>query len=245
MAQTTYENPGRPEMTMSDLRFTMPDDSERRVAVRHLLNAGYAGRDTQKVQQHVDELAALGVPAPARTPTLYPLPALLASQAPAVEVPHAHTSGEAEWALVVGDDTEDLMITAACDHTDRDLEAHGVAWSKQAGPDILGDRAWYLADVADELDRFALRAFVSHDPAETETQIQDGLLAELLPPSSWVERLEAASLLRPGTVLLSGTIPMLPGVDQFGDAWRVELVDPRGHASSLAYRVEPLPEPWQ
>jgi hypothetical protein len=51
-------------------------------------------------------------------------------------------------------------------------------------------------------------------------------------------------LLVPGTVLLSGTVPMLPGVDQFADRWRVELTDPAtGTAFCLAYRVERMPEP--
>jgi hypothetical protein len=48
----------------------------------------------------------------------------------------------------------------------------------------------------------------------------------------------------PGTVLLSGTVAMLPGVDQFADRWRVELADPRnGSTLELAYRVERMPEP--
>ena len=38
-------------------------------------------------------------------------------------------------------------------------------------------------------------------------------LAQLLPPSYWVDKLAEAGLLRPGTVLLSGTIPMIEGVN--------------------------------
>jgi apolipoprotein N-acyltransferase len=39
---------------------------------------------------------------------------------------------------------DDLLLMVACDHTDRDLEVHGVAWSKQSAPNILGDVAWSL-----------------------------------------------------------------------------------------------------
>lgn len=47
-----------------------------------------------------------------------------------------------------------------------------------------------------------------------------------------------------GTVLISGTIPMVHGVDQFADSWRVELGDPAtGETIELAYRVRRLPEP--
>ncbi|MHA6626439.1 DUF2848 domain-containing protein [Pseudonocardia sichuanensis] len=230
-------------MSVRSVRFTMPDGSRREVGVQYVLNAGFTGRDTAQVQHHVDELAALGVPAPARIPTLYPLPRHLVAQVDGIQVGHARTSGEAEWALVVGDGPDDVMITAACDHTDRDLEAHGIGWSKQTSPDILGDQAWYLADVADDLDRFTLRAWVTHD--STETLIQDGRPAQLLAPSYWLEQLRANALLRPGTVLLGGTVPMAPGVDQFADAWRVELTDTHGRSSRLAYRVEQLPAAWE
>ena len=113
------------------LRFTLPGGGEREITVRYALNAGYAGRDTEQVQHHVDELAELGVPAPSRIPTLYPLSATLVDRPEVVQVAHGKTSGEAEWALVVGDGPDDLLVTVACDHTDRALEVHGVAWSKR------------------------------------------------------------------------------------------------------------------
>jgi 2-keto-4-pentenoate hydratase/2-oxohepta-3-ene-1,7-dioic acid hydratase in catechol pathway len=223
------------------LTFTLPDGTERLIDVRYALNAGYAGRDTEQVQHHVDELAELGVPAPKRIPTLYPLSASLVSRPEVVQVAHAKTSGEAEWALIVGDGPDDLLLTVACDHTDRALEVHGVAWSKQTAPDVLGDIAWPLTAIEDELDQFTLKAWVRN--GDTEQLIQDGTLAQLLPPSYWVK--ELGELLRPGTVLLSGTIPMIAGVDQFADAWRVELTDPRGVTSRIAYSVEQLTAAWE
>ena len=45
-----------------------------------------------------------------------------------------------------------------------------MAWSKNAGPDVLARRAWRLADVEDRLDELTLRAWVSHDGNETEIQ---------------------------------------------------------------------------
>lgn len=222
---------------MGELRFRLADGGERTVAVRYAFNAGYAGRDTEQVQAHVDELAELGVPAPSNVPTLYPLSANLADQPATVQVPHGQTSGEAEWALVV-DDAGDLLLTAACDHTDRALEVHGVAWSKQSAPDVLGDVAWRLADVEHELDAFTLRAWAGDE------LIQDGTLAQLLSPRYWADALTKADLLRPGTVVLSGTIPMIAGVDQFAGRWRVEITDPRGVVSTAAYDVERLSPAW-
>jgi hypothetical protein len=222
-----------------ELRFTLPDGGEVTTRVHTVLNAGYAGRDQASVAGHIAELAELGVPAPAQTPALYPVAPYLASQTDEVAVQHDGTSGEAEWALVItGPAAEDVLLTAACDHTDRRLEVHGVAWSKNAGPDVLARRAWRLVDVADRLDELTLRAWVGGD-----TEIQSGKLAELLTPGYWLEVLRERGLYEPGVVLISGTIPMHGGVDQFSDSWRVELGDPAtGKTIELAYRVRRLPE---
>ncbi|WP_168583129.1 DUF2848 family protein [Gephyromycinifex aptenodytis] len=212
------------------------------VAVRHVFNGGYAGRDTAQVQHHVDELAKLGVPAPTRIPTLYPLSEYLAVQGNRVAVPHGRTSGEAEWALVVPQDARtahDYLVTAACDHTDRALEVHGVAWSKQSAPDFLGEVAWRWGEVAQRFDSFTLRAWVNGDEL-----IQDGSAAQLLSPAYWIEHMESEGLLQPGTVVMSGTIPMLEGVNQFASSWRVELSDGQGNVSEVSYRVEELPAAW-
>jgi len=225
---------------MSELAFDLPDGTSVPVTVTRLLNAGYAGREQDEVAAHVAELAELGVPAPEVTPALYPVAPYLAAQAEAVPVQHGRTSGEAEWALVVAGPA-DLLLTVACDHTDRALEVHGVAWSKNAGLDVLGSGAWRLADVEDHLDELRLRAWVTH-AGGPEQLIQDAPLAALLPPRYWLD--EIPQLLEPGTVLLSGTVAMLPGVDQFADRWRVELADPvTGHTLEVAYAVQRMPEP--
>ena len=228
---------------MTELQLDVVDEGTRTIEVGWLFNAGYAGRDSAAVQRHVDELSELGVPAPKEVPTLYPLSRLLARQDDVVQVPHGRTSGEAEWALVVGGSPDDLLVAAACDHTDRALEVHGVAWSKQSAPDIIGGTAWRWDAVSDRFDDFTLRAWVTHD--HDEELISDGTAAELLSPAYWIDRLAVADLLRPGTVLLSGTIPMIEGVDQFADGWRVELADPAGSTSTAAYRVDRLSEPWE
>ncbi|MEU8984408.1 DUF2848 domain-containing protein [Streptomyces sp. NPDC048309] len=226
---------------MAVLTFELPDGSTRDVDVRQVLNAGYAGRSQDDVAAHVAELAELGVPAPSVTPALYPVSPYLAQQTDRVAAQHARTSGEAEWALVVAAGGE-LLLTAACDHTDRDLEVHGVAWSKNAGPDVLARHAWRLDDVEARIDDLTLRAWVTHGGQETE--IQHGTLAELLTPGYWADVLRSRGHLLPGTVLISGTIPMTEDVDQFAEAWRVELGDPAtGNTIELSYDVVPLPEP--
>jgi hypothetical protein len=227
---------------MPELAFDLPDGTSVPVTVTRLLNGGYAGREQDEVAAHVAELAELGVPAPTVTPALYPVAPYLAAQADTVPVQHGRTSGEAEWALVVaGPEPRDLLLTVACDHTDRALEVHGVAWSKNAGLDVLGRGAWRLSDVEDHLDELRLRAWVAHGGGSDQL-IQDATLAALLPPRHWLD--DIAHLLEPGTVLLSGTVAMLPGVDQFADRWRVEIADPvTGRTLELAYAVQRMPEP--
>ncbi|MFE6030099.1 DUF2848 domain-containing protein [Streptomyces niveus] len=226
---------------MALLTFQLPDGTTRSTEVVQVLNAGYAGRSQADVAAHVAELAELGVPAPSVTPALYPVSPYLAQHTERVSVQHGRTSGEAEWALVVDSEGE-LLLTAACDHTDRELEVHGVAWSKNASPDVLARRAWRLADVEERLDDLALRAWVTHDGRET--LIQNGTLAELLTPGYWADVLRERGDLVPGTVLISGTIPMAEGVDQFAERWRVELSDPAtGDVIDLAYDVVRMPAP--
>lgn len=226
---------------MTLLTFELPDGTTRHADVVRVLNAGYAGRSQDDVAAHVAELAELGVPAPSVTPALYPVSPYLAQHTEQVSVQHGRTSGEAEWALVV-DQGGELLLTAACDHTDRELEVHGVAWSKNASPDVIARRAWRLADVQERIDDLTLRAWVTH--AEQETLIQDGTLAELLTPGYWADVLRERGELVPGTVLISGTIPMAESVDQFADRWRVELSDPAtGDTIGLAYDVVRMPTP--
>ena len=236
------------------LSFTLPDGSTRTVTVTRLLNAGYAGRTPHEVEAHVAELAAIGVPVPTGTPTLYPLPPYLAAQVDIVAVQHDRTSGEAEWALMI-DDSGDELMTVASDHTDRALERHSVGWSKGVGPDVLGRRAWRIAEIADHHDALELRAWVRHDVGAEETGlgtdgrveerlVQEARLGSLLPLDYWRDVLRARSWLSPGTVLLSGTVPVISGVDPCAAGWRVELRDPvTMDRLSLGYSVDRLPDP--
>jgi hypothetical protein len=75
--------------------------------------------------------------------------------------------------------------------------------------------------------------------------IQNGSPGRLLPPRYWIDRLRAASLLRPGTLVLSGAIGMIEGVDQFAEGWRVEMADGEGNVSRVAYSIEVLPAAWE
>lgn len=222
------------------LTFALPDGTTETLEPTLVLNAGYAGRNQEEVARHIAELSELGVPAPTVTPALYPISPYLAQQTDTVAVQHGRTSGEAEWALVIlGDTDDDVLLTVACDHTDRELETHSVAWSKNAAPDVLGAKAWRLADIADRIDQITLEAWVGGS-----TPIQTGTLEDLLAPDYWLGVLRERGLFQRGTVLLSGTISMIAGVDQFADAWKVQMGDPvTGDTLVCEYRTVAMPEP--
>lgn len=222
------------------LSFTLPDGSTSTVTVKRLLNAGYAGKNQEEVRAHVDELAKLGVPAPTTTPTLYPVSPYLAQQSRQVDVQHAKTSGEAEWALIIDDAGEELL-TCACDHTDRQLETHGVAWSKNASPDVLAVKAWHYADVVDCMDEVRLTGWVGDE----RTVIQDAPASALLEPSYWLQVLEERGERKPGTVLLSGTITMSDGEKQFSNRWGVALEHAALGRIELEYEVRQMADPIQ
>ena len=60
---------------------------------------GYAGRNQAKVREHIDELAKIGVSAPPRTPTVYPVSTYLLTDAPTIMAQGKETSGEVEFVL--------------------------------------------------------------------------------------------------------------------------------------------------
>ncbi|NIL77871.1 DUF2848 family protein [Rhodococcus sp. B10] len=225
---------------MTTLTFDVADHGTRVVHVTRVLNAGFAGADQSSVLAHIDELAELGVPRPTSVPTLYNLAPISTSQADEVWVHGDRTSGEAEWALIV-DDSNDLLLTVASDHTDRQLETHRIDWGKQIAPDVLARAAWRLSDIDPASNSIRLRSWGSKGGSE-DVLLQEGTLDQLLPPAYWIETLTDAGLLVPGTVVLGGTLPMIDPEAQYADTWTVELEDrDKGRALRLSYAIHILP----
>ena len=209
---------------MSTLQFELSTEDPVMVEVTALFNAGFAGRDAAATRAHIEELEHLGIPAPTSVPAVYSLPPYLATQDSEIVVRSERTSGEVEAAVILlGPDPDDVLLTVASDHSDRELETHEIAAGKAAAPDVFAKQAWRLRDVSERLEKLQLRAWVG--PRQSAA-IQHGSLGDVLSVDHWLERLREQDLFVAGTLLLLGTIPMIPGVDQFQDHWRIELADP-------------------
>ena len=149
-----------------------------------------------------------------------------------IEVLGSETSGEAEPLILKHSGVYWLGLASA--HTDRALEAHGVAHSKQICAKVAAPDVWPLGEVADT-DFLRLRSWIEEDGVETA--YQDGTLSEILPLRDLIEGAD----LQDGDALLCGTLPAIGGVRP-SSRFRMSLSDPvTGRSIEHAYSVEVLP----
>ncbi len=215
------------------MRFATPDGAPLDIAVTALIIAGWTGRDKAAVRHHIDELAVLGVAPPSRTPLFYRVSASLLTHASAIDVLGPDTSGEAEPLVIRAGGR--LWLGLASDHTDRALEAHSVAASKQACAKPCATELWDFDDLSGRLDTLRLRSW-THEGGDW-VPYQDGSLAQILP----LHDLVAAAGLRDGAAMLGGTLPALGGVRPT-PRFRADLHDPvRDRSIALDYAAAALP----
>jgi hypothetical protein len=201
------------------------------VAIERAIVAGWAGRDRAAVEEHIGELAALGVPRPSSVPVFYRVSASRLTTAPAIESTAA-SSGEVEVALLRHDGR--LWVGVGSDHTDREVETYSVAVSKQLCDKPIGRELWSYEAVAPHWDRLTLRSWIERDEL-----YQEGTLASLLHPDALLPL--AQPPLDDGTLMFCGTVAAIGGIRPAA-AFRCELADPvLGRTLGADYAVRPLP----
>jgi Protein of unknown function (DUF2848) len=191
--------------------------------VRSVLNAGWAGRDLAAVQAHIEEMRALGVPAPEKVPIVFPVAQAMLTQGDRIEIYSPQSSGEVEYVLIAT--KERVALTVGSDHTDRKVEATSIELSKQICPNVLARAAWDYGEVAGHIDDLVLRASVRAQG--TWHPYQEAPVGELLAPEYWLGRLKDRLPKAGVLVLFSGTVPTLGGALKYGDGFRMSLEDPR------------------
>lgn len=215
-------------------------DETVEVVVNRVFNAGYAGSDQEKVQEHIDELAELGVPIPTTTPTLYPISNHLPMITDRIQVQHRETSGEIEYVLIRAHG--EWFVTVGSDHTDRNLETFSVPMSKQAYPNIMAKEVWRFEDVKDHWERLELECWVTSDGKRQ--LYQKGSCADLMVPEQWADLFEQMHVVEEGNLFFSATINTVAKSLTFADGYEFEMRDPvLNRVIKHRYRLDMLSAP--
>lgn len=211
------------------------------VDISTLVVAGWAGRDRAAIEHHIEELAAIGVPRPTAVPLYYRIAHNQLTQADSVQVVGAESSGEIEtFVFAAGGE---LYVSIASDHTDRKLESHSVALSKQVCAKPAGRSAWLYSDVEAHWDELMIRAWIEENGERV--LYQEGPLSTLRTPRDLINGYLAGSgqsQLPDGTGMTCGTVAAIGGIRP-STVFEMELFDPQRNLSlKHRYTVEVLPE---
>lgn len=205
-----------------------------------LVMAGWTGRDEAAVRHHIEELQALGVAPPSKTPLFYRVdPALLAGAVEEIKVVGEETSGEAEAVILAMADG--LWVGLGSDHTDRAFETHSVQLSKQLCRKPMAETLWCYDEVIDHWDELILRAHIVEQGERV--LYQEGPVATLRHPEELMaayreERAHPDEIPLPtGTALFCGTQPAIGGIRP-ATRFEMELEDPvRERSMSAIYET--------
>ena len=208
------------------------------VDFKQCIVAGWAGRDLEAIEHHIEELAALGVPRPSDVPLYYRIASNQLTQDSTVQVIGGDSSGEAE--VFVFSHNGEMLVSLASDHTDRKLESYSVAFSKQACVKPVARDAWRHSDVAAHWDELVLRSWIVENGVKV--LYQEGPLATLRDPVDLIKRHFGAGVIPAQAGMTCGTVAAIGGIRP-SSAFEMELYDPRLQRSiKHAYTLEILPE---
>jgi hypothetical protein len=203
--------------------FYMVDTDEAfEIDVQELIIAGWAGREQAGIDEHIEELKAIGVTPPSSTPLFYRVAADQLTTAATVQVLGGESSGEVEVVLI--GTPQGTLVSIGSDHTDREAEAWSVAHSKQVCAKPVSRQVWTLESVIDHWDQLTMASYATFNGEEV--LYQQGGVTGLLHPQELLRRVGLDQpQLAPGQAMLCGTLPVIGGVRP-SEAFRVVLEDP-------------------
>ncbi|MCF6370823.1 DUF2848 domain-containing protein [Rhizobium halophilum] len=226
-----------------EIEFHIEGHGKALIDIHRGIIAGWTGRNADAVNHHIAELWEIGVPPPSTVPLFYRVSASLFTTDQMIETVDATSSGEAEPVLV--DDGTRLYLGLGSDHTDRSLETHSVALSKQICAKPVAPVLWPFEEVEGHLDEIQIRSFVRDDAGSRWVPYQDGTLASIRPLGELVASSPAASgalRLNAGTAMMCGTFAVLSGGVRPSRYFRMEMVDDRlGRTIDHCYEMSALP----
>ena len=205
----------------------------------HLIVAGWTGRDADAIAHHIAELAELGVPAPSDTPLYYRVSAPLLTDAPLIEAVGGASSGEVEPLIVEAEGKRYLGL--ASDHTDRALEAHSVAMSKQVCAKPCALELWDWDEIEGRLEEIELESWI--EEGGDWVPYQSGTIASIRPLTELIAGSRLSELAKDGPVaMLCGTFGAKGGVRPAAK-FRMQMRDPKtGRSITHEYETRTLPE---
>ncbi|EJN08641.1 DUF2848 domain-containing protein [Herbaspirillum sp. YR522] len=220
------------------LTFSLPDNGVLDADIDNLVIAGWAGRDMAAIEHHIEELEALGISRPSAVPLFYRVAANQLTQQPELQVLGQDSSGEVE--TFVFNAGGELYVSIASDHTDRKLEAHSVAFSKQACIKPVATGAWKLSDVLEYWDELVIRSWIEENGSSV--LYQEGPLSSLRTPGDLIARFTDGSATLPeGCGMTCGTVGAIGGI-RAATSFTMELFDPRRQRSLRhTYVTQSLP----
>jgi hypothetical protein len=219
---------------------TSPMTRDLPVDLHQVLLAGFSARSKDVRQQHIDELRRLGIEPPDRVPAFWPVSAALATTADRIQVQGADTSGEIEFALLFA--AGRVLVGVASDQTDRALEVQSIPRSKQLCAKVLSRDMLPLDGLRRTWDAIVISSDV-RDADGTWRPYQRAALATMLDPDALVRACFGEAPVPDGTLLLSGTVPILDGHTRYAPAFRGRLEVPGWDDQlRIEYDVEAMPD---
>jgi len=204
--------------------------------IENLVIAGWTGRNREAVEHHIKELEAIGVARPKTVPCFYRVAEYLLSTKSEFQFVGSHSSGEVEY--VIFSLPTGLYIGLGSDHTDRKVEAYGVAVSKQMCPKPVSSEVWALDSVKDHWDQLITRSWVTR--SGKRELYQEGALGRMLTPQDLISQYTGTHQLPVGTAMFCGTHSVLGDIAG-GELFEIELFDPVKNLSIRhAYRSQIL-----
>lgn len=212
--------------------------------VKRLVNVGYSGRNIEETLKHIEELKAIGVPAPEEAPNYYPKsPNLLTTNGYMLAVDE-DCSGEAEYVLLIQEGK--MYVGCGADVFDREVEAIGGAKSKHLYANQMSNQVWEYEDVKEHWDEIILRSWIG---SGKETLYQEAKLEQIMTPEDileFVKKVYHEGEISDGTVIFSGSVTtFVPGFPYMHE-FTMELSDEKKDRTiECKYKVEKIKSDWK
>ena len=190
--------------------------------VRHVILAGWTGRDRLAQEKHMAELELLGVRRPPATPVYYRVSSSRLTTSESIEVNGTDSSGEVEFVILQTGGS--LWIGVGSDHTDRKVETYNITVSKQMCDKPVTREVWSFDELKDHWDSLVLRSWAVNDG--NRRLYQEGNVSAMLHPRDLIAGYARdGSSLDEGTAMFGGTLAAIAGIRP-ADRFEFELDDP-------------------